>query len=291
MDKIYELVISINVFEKLDYIKEQIKNIIFFTKYIKVLIIFNCNDLMYDLLNNIKIDEIDILVNPEIINKKRWHGSLLKGIFSNLNFILLNEIKFNYFLILQSRNFFINRLIFKKIDNYFKYTSKLINDYKNNNCKFILNYNLLNHLLLDQTTFSENDNYDTILDEISNNKKYRFFNSKTIYNNNWFNKLYQESDIMIQGKHECLCFTYDVSIKINEYLNLNKNISNDIYNTESAVEEIVPHILANICSINNYYYTYIPSNIIQITKWKNYYDKRQINDIEDLYKKYNIVID
>ena len=37
-------------------------------------------------------------------------------------------------------------------------------------------------------------------------------------NNNWFNKLYQDSNIMIQGKHECLCFTYDVSIKINEYL-------------------------------------------------------------------------
>ena len=291
MDKIYELVISINVFEKLDYLKEQIKNIIFFTRGIKVLIIFSCNDFMFYTLKNIKFDGIDILINPEIINKKRWHGSLLQGIFSNLNFILLNEIKFNYFLILQTKNFFIKKLIFENIENYFINTSKIINDYKNSNYKFIYNTSYNKHFTLDQIKFNKYDKHQLILDEISNNKKYRFFNNHNIYNKVWLSKLYQESDIMIQGKHEGLCFTYDVCFKMNQYLKFYNLISDEIYNTNYCVEEGVQHTLSVICSINNYYYTYIPMDILRLTEYKSKSDKRQISDIKDLYKKFNIVIE
>ena len=98
------IVISINVFEdnnvngkhgddNLNYyfLKEQIKDIKYKTTDFKeVYVILNCNDKIFDRIQNEGLydEKVKIIVNPEVINKKRDHGSLTQGIFSNLKYII-----------------------------------------------------------------------------------------------------------------------------------------------------------------------------------------------------------
>ena len=98
------IVFSINVFEdnnengrhgnnKLNYyfLKEKILNIKYnTTDFTEVYVILNCNDIIFDRLQNEKLhdEKIKIIVNPEVINKKRFHGSITRGIFSNLKYIV-----------------------------------------------------------------------------------------------------------------------------------------------------------------------------------------------------------
>jgi hypothetical protein len=65
-----------------------------------------------------------------ILNKKRFHGSLLNGIYNNIEYALLN-FNFKYFIIASSRSMFDNNLRLKDLDRISK-----INYYYNNN-----NYN------------------------------------------------------------------------------------------------------------------------------------------------------
>jgi hypothetical protein len=60
---------------------------------------------MYNELKNTKFDD-NVIINQNVINKERNTGSLLKGIYSNIEYILKNKIKFSYFIILSSRNLF-----------------------------------------------------------------------------------------------------------------------------------------------------------------------------------------
>jgi len=111
-----------------------------------------------------------------------------------------------------------------------------------------------------------------------------------VINTIWFKEFYKKSHFLIGGKHESLCFPYNVCVNMNQYLNLNKNISQSIYNTTNAVEEIVPQTLAVICSKDNYSYTFIPNDIITLTSYKDVNNKRCLSNIKDLYTKFNIII-
>ena len=88
----YDLIISINTHEKKYFLLEQIKNIKYFTKSISnILIIYNCNEYMLNQICDVSDNKITIIRNPEIINKKRFHGSLTQGIFSNLKYVVKNN--------------------------------------------------------------------------------------------------------------------------------------------------------------------------------------------------------
>ena len=94
------IVISINVYKLVPFLLTQIENI---TCYVKTshIIILNCNNYMFNELKKIKLPK-NIFINPEIINKKRYHGSLTHGIISNMRFAnkLCNfTIYFEYFTI------------------------------------------------------------------------------------------------------------------------------------------------------------------------------------------------
>ena len=95
-----------------DFLLEQLVN---FRKYIKVpyIVVLNCSDELFEKLKNKNID--NVILNPIHFNKKRFHGSLLKGIISNIDFTIKNY-NMDKILILSNRCFFkkeINRFNFK----------------------------------------------------------------------------------------------------------------------------------------------------------------------------------
>lgn len=100
----YDFVISINVHENPAFLNAQIENIKNNVKY-KYIIILSCNNLMYHEC----ITSEDVIKNPEIIEKKRFHGSLTKGIYSNMMHAL-NHFQFKWFIILSSKNIFYKQL-------------------------------------------------------------------------------------------------------------------------------------------------------------------------------------
>jgi hypothetical protein len=109
----YDFVISINVHENPAFLNEQIKNIKNNINY-KYIILLNCNKFMYD---NYRLPD-NVIKNPEIIEKKRFHGSITKGICSNMIYAL-NNFQFKYFIILSSKNIFYKLLNMKMIQNDF----------------------------------------------------------------------------------------------------------------------------------------------------------------------------
>mgnify|MGYP001094205747 CR=1 FL=1 len=61
------------------------------------------------IFNNYK--NLKIIINPESMEKRRWHGSLCKGIINNMEYIINNNIKFRDFIVISSRN-----ILHKKLD-------------------------------------------------------------------------------------------------------------------------------------------------------------------------------
>lgn len=100
------LVLSINIHENIHFLRKQINNIKQFVKT-SYIIIINANNTMFKELNKYKFitSQKNIIVNPDYFDKKRYHGSILKGIYSNLKYICDNY-EFNYFIVLSSRNLF-----------------------------------------------------------------------------------------------------------------------------------------------------------------------------------------
>jgi hypothetical protein len=110
----YNIVISINVHEKPEYLFDQLDNINQYIKLKKFIIILNCNDFMFNELSlkkNILLSK-NAIVNPIPINKRTHNGSLFKGIVSNMKYAV-NHFDFDYFLIMSSREFF-----YKPLENY-----------------------------------------------------------------------------------------------------------------------------------------------------------------------------
>ena len=140
----FDVLISINVHEKIEFLMEQLDNIHYFTNHLNVCIIYNCNKFMLQELNthehNLKkYRNVKIIVNPESIEKRRWHGSLCKGIIKNMEYVITNDIKFHHFIVISSRNILHKKLELSCIEERYKFyytnISKLVQD----NRKFYFN--------------------------------------------------------------------------------------------------------------------------------------------------------
>lgn len=96
-----KLAIVINVYME-DYLLEQLEN---FRKYIKIpyIVVLNCSEELFEKLKNKNLD--NVILNPIHFNKKRLHGSILKGIISNIEFTIKNY-NVDKILILSNRCFF-----------------------------------------------------------------------------------------------------------------------------------------------------------------------------------------
>ena len=167
-------ILSINVYGNLHFLLKQFESI---DKHIiDYYIIVSCNNYMYNKLTEMKLPS-NIIINNEIINKKKYTKLLLKGIISNMR-LAFSNFYFLYFIILSPKKLFYNFLNFsfenepvcsdinefynnkyitfqkndnwlwnklKELENYF--ISKNIKLYDSSNDSLILNYNILNKIL------------------------------------------------------------------------------------------------------------------------------------------------
>lgn len=102
-----DLVISINVHENIDFLRKQLKNL---RKFVNVnyVVILNCGTAMYNVLQQEDLDR-NIIINPDYFDKRWNHGSLLKGMYSNLKYAF-SHYAYKIFLIMSSRELFYRKL-------------------------------------------------------------------------------------------------------------------------------------------------------------------------------------
>ena len=106
------ILLSINTYTN-KYTKKQIESIDQFCMFDSITIVYNL-DPKYDETDLIKFQnsfqnsKIKIIINPERIQKKRFHGSIVQGIFSNL--LHMSNENFDYVMILSERCIFFDYL-------------------------------------------------------------------------------------------------------------------------------------------------------------------------------------
>ena len=117
-----DVIFSINVHEKKDFLIEQIKNIDDYVS-LNYVIIINSNEYMYNEISNCEFikSKDNIILNENYFEKKRFHGSLTRGIYLNMKYAL-NNFKFNYFIILSSKNMFYNKMTYENYNSLVKIT-------------------------------------------------------------------------------------------------------------------------------------------------------------------------
>ena len=211
-----DFIISINVHEKVNFLLKQIDNI---KNYISnYYIILNCNQFMYDELKNI-ILPFNVIVNSEIIQKHRFHGTLTKGIYSNIMYAD-EKFEFLYFIVLSSRNLFYNKL----------------------NIDFLnLNYPLGNDI---------NKSYENVYTKEGPN----IWHWPSFINTELANYYMSKNYNLYGSAHEGLVFHYNVIYNIINFLEKNIAIKNNLFNFTNCVEEFGLQTIANneINSNNNY---------------------------------------
>lgn len=109
-----KLIISINVHENPDFLLKQLKNIEEFVNE-SFIVVLNCNDYMFKELTSMNLPS-NIHINPEIINKRPWTGSITAGIYSNIKYALKN-FDFAYLIVFSSRNLFYNNIRLSDLTN------------------------------------------------------------------------------------------------------------------------------------------------------------------------------
>jgi len=96
------VLVTINVHEKPEFLREQVRNI---QEHLmcRWVLILNTNESMKA---DLKGTELEAWCHPKPINKRRFHGSLLQGICANIKHSLDVSHDFDYVLVLSSRTFF-----------------------------------------------------------------------------------------------------------------------------------------------------------------------------------------
>ena len=212
-----DIVVSINIYKskktleyQLNTIKEHLN-----TTYV---VIVNCNQYMYDLLSDTTLDN-NIYLNPEIIQKSRYHGSLTRGIVSNMKYALDN-FDFKYFVVMSGRTIFYRSITIDKFHSYFEKNKWSSLEEKESN-------------IHGEFPFT-----DWKWPSFKNTKLAKYY-----MNNNY--KLYSQA-------HEGVCFSYNVTKNIVLFLQNNLEIAEDLYNYNDCVEEFsLNKISSNECNINN----------------------------------------
>lgn len=194
----YDIIISINVHEKVNFLLKQLDNIKENVNC-NYAIVLNCNDYMYNECKNISLPN-NVYINHEIINKQHDHGSLTRGIYSNITYSL-KLFTFKYFIVSSSRNFFDNNMTLNDLDKVIKIGP---------NYDVNINFNDIEYIDWHWDTFKQ-----TLLAKYFLDKKQKLYSSA----------------------HEGLMFTYDGCTKIVDFLENNTIIKDDLFNFPKCVEE------------------------------------------------------
>ena len=238
-DKEYDIIVSINVHEEFEVVKEQLLNLKHFFQNCKSCIIYNCNYYMLDIMQDFSDNDLDIIINPEPVNKLRHTGKILKGILSNLKIIHKYNIKFKYFISLSSRSFLFRQIYLNNIEKDFLNIKKSINPNK-----FILRgYHCHNEI----SSWQWPKIKDTLL----------------------FKHLKDNNMGCYGGGHEGCCIDYNTSNFILKFLSENIDIENNCYSVNICMEEFVIHSLSY--NFGNTGYIIIPSKKTErnINSYKN----------------------
>ena len=204
------IVYSINVHEKPDFLLYQLKNIEEHTNS-PYYIILNCNEFMYKNLskNNSIRNNNKIIINQEYFNKVRGTGLLFKGIYVNLLFAI-NNINFNYFFVLSSRNLFNNKVNKKILDTHYKSAKDIVSENK------------------------ETSRYDNLTN-------WHWPQFKTLK----VSKYLKEKQSYFYGSaHEGLCINYKTCIDLNNFFINHTDFLNELFNCKYCVEEFIIQTLA-----------------------------------------------
>jgi hypothetical protein len=113
-----DIVFSINVHEKVNFLIRQLENIKCFVQS-KYVVVINTNDTMFNILKNDEYirNTYNVRIYPSYLNKRRYHGSLTKGIYQNMIYAT-THFTFKYFIVLSSRNMFYTELNPKKYKHF-----------------------------------------------------------------------------------------------------------------------------------------------------------------------------
>jgi len=212
-----DIIISINVHEKVTFLLQQIKNI---QQYVSdYIIILNCNNYMHNELKNIKLPS-NVIINNDIINKNRYTGKLTQGIYSNIKYAI-EHFNFKYFIVLSSRNLFYNNLNIDALNKTNKITS----------------------------------NINEIIKINRNNKNYNIWHWP-IFLNTDLAKYYIKKGLDLHNScHEGLVFHYHVCENILNFLEKNTHIKNNLFNFGHCVEEFALQTISTYeINIDNLHY-------------------------------------
>ena len=115
----YDLLFSLTIHANPQFIIEQIKNISYYCDNLKVCIIYNCNQYMYNILSKEDLnnnENVMVIIHPIPFEKARFSGSLLKSIFENIQYIINNKIQFKHFITFSSRYIFKKKVCLQDIE-------------------------------------------------------------------------------------------------------------------------------------------------------------------------------
>ena len=267
----FDILISINIHEKVDFLMQQLDNIHYFTSHLNVCVIYNCNQFMLEELTKTNFKSyknLKIIINKESIEKRRWHGSLCKGIMKNMEYVINNNIKFRNFIVISSRNILSKKLdlvfINEKYKFYYENISELIKDdrryYFNKHHKFYI---------------CDGSKQDYWHGDMTSSRYWFWGKIKDI---GWFKELDRNVDFFIGGRHEGLCIPYENVVKIVDFCRNNDEILSDCYTYNIALEEVIPQVLACKFKTNNKMYCLLEPPFIKI--------ERNIEDIKRERKKW-----
>jgi hypothetical protein len=208
----YDCIISINVHEKFPFLLKQIKNISENVKC-KYAIILNCNEHMFTECKNNELPE-NVFVYPEPLEKNTFHGSLLHGIYRNMQYALEN-FQFEYFIITSSRSMFDNDMKLEDLQKVSQKPQKHKRPY---------------------------------MDEEYGGWWWPIFKGTQLMN------YYKEQNLAVHDSpHEGLLFTHGGCVKIVDFLEAHNDIKGDLFNHGSCVEEFAIQSIA-INEGDNFYY-------------------------------------
>lgn len=203
--KEYDIIISINIHEKFHFLLKQLNNIKE-NVHCNYAVILNCNDYMFEeCKNNILLLPDNVYIYDKPLNKIWSHGSLINGIFNNMEYAI-KKFNFQYFIVSSSRNFFTNNLTLEELNkSKEKDLLKSVQTYK-----------------IEYKDWEE--------------KKYEW--QWLLFSNSLLVKYYlNKKQCMYTSPHEGLVFSYNSCNKIIFFLNENPEIKYELFNLYGSVEE------------------------------------------------------
>lgn len=226
-----DIIISINVYKSPPFLNDQLKNISEHMKSTYV-VILNCNTLMLNTLKQTTLAP-NVYVNPVAINKKRFHGSLTKGIVSNMQYAL-NKFSFKYFIILSARTVFYRDLSTSNLEEINTY---IPDSTINKKCDYTLRKIKFGRVAeTELLKWHWPSLKNTLLAKYYLNKRFKLYNVA----------------------HEGLCFNTNVVNTIMKFLREHNDIQEELFTWESTVEEFALQTIAmNEIKNKNYGYMYI----------------------------------